>query len=161
MTRVLPPSRAVAAAVLAASTWLAAGSAHAVLGGDLSTIADDHQRLKATRLQVAPVTAPSSSHVITLADGSSIREYTTAGGIVFAVAWSTRFKPDLTALLGQHATAYAAAASEAMKAPGIRRQVELRQGDLVVQSAGRLNAFVGKAWLRSLVPAGVDVDALR
>ena len=107
------------------------------------------------------MSAQVGSHEITLADGSSIREYVTPGGIVFAVAWSTRFKPDLAALLGQHAGAYAAAASEAMKAPGIRRHVELRQGDLVVQSGGRLNAFVGRAWLRSLVPEGVNIDALR
>jgi len=153
-------SRAWAAATLAAA-GLAAAPAHAVLGGNVSTIAGDGVRLNATRHQVAPLSAQVGSHVITLADGSSIREYTNAGGIVFAVAWSTRFKPDLTALLGQHAVAYAAAASEVMKAPGIRRQVELRQGDLVVQSAGRLNAFIGKAWLRSLVPEGVDVDALR
>ena len=151
---------APAAAALAAA-WLAAAPAHAVLGGSVATIADDHVRLKATRQQLVPMSAQVGSHVITLADGSSIREYTSAGGIVFAVAWSTRFKPDLAALLGQHAGAYAAAASAAMKAPGIRRQVELRQGDLVVQSAGRLNAFIGKAWLRSLVPEGVDVDALQ
>ena len=160
MSRVLRDSGAWAAAVLLAG-GLATVPAHAVLGSNVSTIADDHARLKATRLQAVPMSAQVGSHVITLADGSSIREYTTAGGIVFAVAWSTRFKPDLAALLGQHAVTYAAAASEAMKAPGIRRQVDLRQGDLVVQSAGRMNAFVGKAWLRSLVPAGVDVDALR
>ncbi len=149
------------AGVLLLASGLAAAPAHAVLGGDASTIAGDGARLNATRHQVAPLSTQVGSHVITLADGSSIREYTNAGGIVFAVAWSTRFKPDLTALLGQHAPAYAAAASEAMKAPGIRRQVDLRRGDLIVQSAGRMNAFVGKAWLRSLVPEGVDVDALR
>ena len=160
MSGVFRDSRASVIAVLLAG-GLATMPAHAVLGGNVSTIADDHARLKATRLQAVPTSAQIGSHVITLADGSSIREYTTAGGIVFAVAWSTRFKPDLAALLGQHAVTYAAAASEAMKAPGIRRQVDLRRGDLVVQSAGRMNAFVGKAWLRSLVPAGVDVDALR
>lgn len=159
MSGVLRNSRAWAGALLLAS-GLATAPAHAVLGGNASTIAGDGVRLKATH-QVAPLSAQVGSHVITLADGSSIREYTNPGGIVFAVAWSTRFKPDLAALLGQHAVAYAAAASEAMKAPGIRRQVDLRQGDLVVQSAGRMNAFVGKAWLRSLVPEGVDIDALR
>jgi hypothetical protein len=160
MSGVLRHSPAWAGALLLAG-GLAVAPAHAVLGGNASTIAGDGARLKATRHQVASLSTQVGSHVSTLADGSSILEYTNPGGIVFAVAWSTRFKPDLAALLGQHAAAYAAAASDAMKAPGIRRQVDLRQGDLVVQSAGRMNAFVGKAWLRSLVPEGVDVDALR
>jgi hypothetical protein len=154
-------SRAAALVAGLAAAGLAASPAQAVLGGDASSVAADNVRLNATRHQVSAMSAQVGSHEITLADGSSIREYTTPGGIVFAVAWSTRFKPDLASLLGQHAGAYAAAASEAMKAPGIRRHVELQRGDLVVQSGGRLNAFVGKAWLRSLVPEGVNVDALR
>ena len=96
-----------------------------------------------------------------MADGSSIREFVTPSGVVFAVAWSTRFKPDLEALLGAHATTYATAASEALRLPGIRRHVELRRGDLVVRSTAHLNAYVGTAWLQSLVPQGVGVDALR
>lgn len=153
--------RAFAATAIATTLSLAALPASAVLGGDDSTIAGDQMRLQGTRHPAAVSSAQVRTHEITLADGSSIRQFVTPGGIVFAVAWSTRFKPDLAALLGAHAASYAAAASEAMRAPGIRRHVELRRGDLVVQSTAHLNSHVGKAWLQSLVPEGVRVDALR
>jgi len=153
--------RPFAATVLVATLSLAALPARAVLGGDVSTIAGDQVRMQGTRHPAAVSSAQVRTHEITLADGSSIREFVTPGGIVFAVAWNTRFKPDLAALLGAHAASYAAAASEAMRAPGIRRQAELRRGDLVVHSTAYLNSYVGKAWLQSLVPQGVPLDALR
>ncbi len=160
-TTVGPRLRALAAAALVATASLAALPARAVLGGDTSTIADDQARLHGTRHATVAASAQVRTHEITLADGSSIREFETPGGIVFAVVWSTRFKPDLAALLGAHAASYAAAASEALRAPGIRRHAELRRGDLVVHSTAHLNSYVGKAWLQSLVPEGVHVDALR
>lgn len=156
-----PRLRALAAALLVATASLVALPARAVLGGDVSTIAGDQARLQGTRHAAVASSAQVRTHEITLADGSSIREFVTPGGIVFAVAWSTRFKPDLAALLGAHAASYAAAASEALRAPGIRRHVELRRGDLVMHSTVHLNSHVGKAWLQSLVPDGVPLDALR
>jgi Protein of unknown function (DUF2844) len=150
-----------AASMLSAGLLLVALPAHAVLGGDVSTVADDQVRLRGARHAVVIASVAVRTHEITMADGSTIREFVAPSGTVFAVAWSTRFKPDLEALFGAHATTYAAAASEALRAPGIRRHVELRRGDLVVQSTAHLNAYVGKAWLQSLVPPGVDIDALR
>jgi hypothetical protein len=149
------------ASALAASLILAAWPAHAVLGGDASTVAADHARMRGLRHSATIASVAMNTHEIAMADGSSVREFVGPDGIVFAVAWSTRFKPDLEALLGTHAGTYAAAASDAMRTPGIRRRIELARGDLVVRSSAHLNAYVGTAWLRSLVPRGVDVDALR
>lgn len=154
-------SGAWAGPILAASLVLAALPTHAVLGGDVATVADDQARLRGARRTAAGASETVRTYEITMADGSSIREFVTPSGVVFAVAWSTRFKPDLEALLGAHATTYATAASEALRLPGIRRHVELRRGDLVVRSTAHLNAYVGTAWLQSLVPQGVGVDALR
>lgn len=154
-------ARGTTVPILAATLLFAALPARAVLGGDVSTIDDDQARLRGTRRAAAVANLAMRTHEITLADGSSIREFVTPAGRVFAVAWSTRFKPDLVSLLGAHADTYATAASEALRQPGIRHHVELRRGDLVVQSTAHLNAHVGTAWLQSLVPQGVGVDALR
>jgi hypothetical protein len=148
-------------AALAATLLWVTLPAHAVLGGDVATIGDDQARLGGARSTAASANVLMRTHEITLADGSSIREFVAPSGVVFAVAWSTRFKPDLAALLGAHAGTYAMAASEALRQPGIRRQFELRRGDLVVHATAHLNAHVGKAWLTSLVPEGVRLDALR
>ncbi len=115
----------------------------------------------------APRTAlPSGVQVIERAsgDGGAIREYVSPQGIVFAVAWNTRFKPRLDTLLGRYHEGYAAAASQALARPGragIQRQATLQASDLVVQSNGFLNTFTGRAWVPSLLPAGFDPASLR
>jgi hypothetical protein len=153
--------RRIVAVTCTAAALFTAPAAQAVLGGDASTIGDDELRLKGLRRQSAVLRPQILTREIAMADGSSIREFVAPNGIVFAVAWSTRFKPNLESLLGTHAAGYAAAASEALRAPGIRRSVVLQRGDLVVHSTTHLNVFVGKAYLRSLVPQGVGVDELR
>ena len=153
--------RRVVAFAFACMSVLAVPTAQAVLGGEASTIREDEVRLKGVRRQAVALRLPVQTHEITLADGSSIREYVSPGGIVFAVAWNTRFKPNLELLLGAHAASYAVAASDAMKTPGIKRNVVLQRDDLVVHSTVHLNSFVGKAYVRSLVPVRVNVDELR
>ncbi len=134
-------------------------AAQAALGGGMATVREDFARFGG-RLRTVP--APLYQvHEIQLADGGSIREYAAADGTVFAVAWSTRFKPALQPLLGQRAADYAAASRVAAQRPGIKRSLVLRRQDLVVNSTSHLNAFVGRAYAPSLVPAGVDVNELR
>lgn len=97
-------------------------------------------------------------------DGGMIREYVSAQGIVFAVAWNTRFKPKLDGLLGRYHAGYQAAAAQALARPGragIQRQATLHAQDLVVQSNGFLNTFTGRAWVPSLLPAGFDPATIR
>jgi hypothetical protein len=133
-----------------------------VLGGDEASVQADQQRLQGVRRQSLSMRAQTAAvmHEIRQSDGSVIREYMTPDGRVFAVTWSTHFRPDLETLFGAHAASYTAAAAEAMKSPGIKRQVHLQRDDLVVRASAHLNVFMGRAHVRSLVPAGVDVDAL-
>lgn len=131
----------------------------AVLGGDLGTVQGDQARMRASRT-VSSAANGVWVHEIRLADGSSIRQFVNAQGIVFAVAWSSRLKPDFEQMLGRYVTDFNAA-NAAPRAPGIARSVIVDRGDLVVHAAGRLNAFVGKAWIKSQVPAGASPDAIR
>lgn len=152
------------ARLAAVAAMLATGlpPAHAVLGETMTLPS-------AARAQAAaaPRTAlPAGGQVVERAsgDGGTIREYVSAQGIVFAVAWNTRFKPRLDGLLGRYHAGYAAAASQALARPGrpgIQRQATLHADDLVVQSNAFLNTFTGRAWVPSLVPAGFDPASLR
>jgi len=151
-------SRPVTCALVAAAL-LHAGAAHAVLGEAAASVQADQMRVRGARALHVALT--HQVHEIVMADGSRIREFVSADGVVFAVAWNTRLKPDLQALLGLHHSAYMAAAREALRQPGVHRHVVLRQGDLVVHSSGHLNSFVGKAYVPSLVPRGTDLDAIR
>ena len=141
---------------------LAASHAHAALGDTVASIALDTARLgDAHRVVIASASASVRTHVITLRDGSVIKEFVGNDDRVFAVTWNTRFKPRLDGLLGQYAQTYATAAGQAARSPGIRHSLAFNDGDLVVDATAHLNAHAGLAYLRSLVPADVRVDELR
>jgi hypothetical protein len=162
------------AAGLAFGLALAAcAPARAALGGDAASIEEDRARLAAQHV-VATMSRPQGQvtaqaqpqpqvqeHRLVLADGSTVREFAVAGGRVFAVSWSTRLKPRLDALLGAQSDRYAAAARRALLVPGARHALSFDEGDLVVHATTRLNSNVGTAYLRSLVPAGLSIDAIR
>lgn len=157
----LPGPRSRAAGIVAASMLaLSAAPSWAVLGGDMASIQADQARMRVMRLSASP-TPGGSMHEMRLPDGSSIRQFVNAQGIVYAVAWSTRLKPDFAQLLGSHASEFNAGVSAAAQTPGLKRSAAVDRGDLVVRSAGRPGAFVGKAWLKSLLPAGIGSDAIR
>jgi hypothetical protein len=44
---------------------------------------------------------------------------------------------------------------------GVQHQAVIEQGDLVVESTAHLNAHVGRAYLRSLLPSQSSRDAIR
>lgn len=134
--------------------------AYAVLGERVQSGAANQLRFKGQHRM--SVSQGVQVHEIAMSDGAAVREFVSSNGTVFAVAWRTRVKPDLGALLGTHFAGYAAAASEAASAqPGIKRGFAFDQGDLVVRESAHLNAFSGLAYLRSQVPEGVDTNALR
>lgn len=160
--------------------------AQAALGGDVDSIALDRARIGAAgpavqarmQRQVPAATstpaAPAASgaadasstsakaaytvHEIPTSSGTVVREFVATDGRVFAVVWSGPTVPDLRQLLGENFAAYTAP-----QASGPRTHVHrtITRGDLVVQSSGHMRAFSGRAYLASLVPAGVAIDGLR
>jgi hypothetical protein len=120
----------------------------------------DRQRLFAVQRQASGL--GFDVHTLNASDGSVVREYVGPDGVVFAVTWSTRGKPRLDQLLGRHFEGYATAGREAMqRRSGVVHAAALQRGDLVVESTAHVNAFVGRAWLRSKLPFGMGSDALR
>jgi hypothetical protein len=156
-SRVRHRATILAAAVLVGG---AAGPAGATLGEGMASIHQNQMRAAGVRRQ--SVQLDVQVHTIAMADGSTIRQYVGPGGQVFAVAWNTRFKPRLDELLGPHFAAYADASRRAMsQRPGVRHSLRVQQGDLVVESMAHLNTHVGRAYLRSQLPAGTSADAIR
>lgn len=148
------PSVLLAGALLCLPLVAAAtlGEAEASIQADQMRMAGVHRQAAALAVQV---------HTLTTADGSTIREFAAPGGRVFAVIWNTRYKPRLDQLLGAHFAAYAEAGRALQRRPGVRHGARVQQGDLVVESSAHLNAHVGRAYLRSLLPTGVAIDAIR
>jgi hypothetical protein len=147
-------------ATLTAALVVAHGHAGATLGEPLPSVQADAQRLGGQHKQAAAL--QGAVHTLTLADGSVIRQYTNHAGIVYAVSWNARSKPRLDQLLGAHFASYSAAARQAaQQRPGVQHSAQLRSGDLVVNANAHLNAHVGQAYLKSLLPSSDTAYAIR
>jgi hypothetical protein len=133
-----------------------APAAHASLGEPYASIAADQSRMSAS-LKVTARTG-YEVHEMTLPSGTAVREYVTGNGIVFAVAWSGPYLPDLRQTLGKYFADYSA---EAQSKRGGHDHLVLNRSDLVIQSNGHMRSFAGRAYLIASVPAGVSVDELR
>jgi hypothetical protein len=132
--------------------------ATAYLGGDADSVGADrdamHAQLRSTPMQLYNV------HEISTTNGALVHEYTTRQGTVFAVSWQGQLPPDLAQLFGNYYKQYQNAAM-AQSRPGMHRQLSIANPDFVVASTGRLRSFRGKAYVPSLVPAGVSVADLQ
>ena len=128
----------------------------AVLGGSAESVVTDQLRFQAKRSVVEM--QDYTLHVISLDDGTLIREYVTPAGKVFGVSWSGPTIPDLTQILGSYNAEFQSAVHA--KA-GRRRAAAVHDSDLVVESSGHMRAFYGRAYLNSLLPSGVTQDIVK
>lgn len=131
--------------------------AWAALGDNIGSIVNDQAKIKAVR-HSSISTGNYSVQELQGENGTTIREYVSADGLIFAVAWNGPFMPDLHQLLGQYFDQFnsGVAASRTGRGP-----VQLEQGNLVVQSGGHMRAFTGRAYLPQAVPSGVSIDDIK
>src|SRR5512147_1895452 len=127
--------------------------ANAALGDTVSSVQSDAQRMKASvKVQQA---ANYTVHELQGNAGSTVREYVSPQGRVFAVAWEGPVRPDLQKLLGPYYQ-QAVQAVQASKAQRVgRRPISIQQPNLVVQMGGHQRAFSGRAYVPDMVPSAV------
>ena len=150
----LPVPRAEFLVMVLIAAWLPA-VAFAALGEPETGIEAERAATGATH--VVRRAALYTVHELTLQSGTTVREFASLDGTVFAVSWSGPFLPDLRALLGSHFGALTAANRTQ---PLNHSQLQLDEPAMVVHSEGRLRAFAGQAYLPGQLPAGVSVDEL-
>lgn len=133
--------------------------AMAALGGDLDSVQDDAVHMKA-KVKIEQKTA-YAIHEMTNANHVTVREYVSADGRVFGVAWQGPFMPDLHQLLGSYLPQYSAAVEqEHAKGPG-RRPLNINRPGLVVATSGHMRAYYGRAYVPDMVPEGVKAEEVR
>ena len=99
-------------------------------------------------------------HELRSATGTTVHEYESSSGRVFAVAWKGPFPPDLKQLLGSQFEQY----QEAMKNSSGRAghgPITIRLPNLVVQLAGHMGDYSGRAYIPDEVPAGTSLESIR
>jgi len=142
-----------------------ASQAFAALGqapsGSVAIASPQSQTPPNKRMAFAPAAASGlyTVHENMLESGTSVREFVTSGGVVFAVAWRGPVLPDLSALLGNYFAAFKLE-TDRLRTTGGRGPVNIQAADLVVQSNGRMRRFFGYAYAPTLIPAGVDINDL-
>lgn len=130
--------------------------AFAALGEDVSSVATDQAHLKASVRMV-----PHQFYLVQemqTPSGTAVRQFVSPAGIVFAVAWQGA-APDLQQLLGAYFDEFEEAATSERSRRG--RGMHLDHGDLVVDTGGHMRFVVGRAFLRSKLPAQVTSDDIR
>ncbi|WP_415914583.1 DUF2844 domain-containing protein [Paraburkholderia sp. J41] len=139
----------------------AASVAAQIGGGSASAAAVARQAVQIAAASAASASAPAVANAYsvqqtTLANGTVVREYLSAAGAVFGVAWNGPQPPDLSALLGSYFPQYVAGVKANRAAGRVRGSGAVEQPGLVVHSGGHMGAFSGQAWLPQALPAGVS-----
>jgi hypothetical protein len=125
-------------------------SARAALGGSSASIETDRVAMNGLTRPVA--TSALQKQELQLPTGTVVTEYLTGNGAVYAVTWHGPALPNLRQLLGNYFANYQSAARQ----PVVRhRVVRMSSPDIVIESAGKMRAFHGRAWVPALLPAGV------
>ena len=143
----------VLVAVLASSQWV-----HAALGGGADTVTADRKALQAVHRATTAHKGYTVEEIVT--DATTVREYVSPSGVVFGIAWNGYVHPDLTQLLGSYWGEYSVAQKKASPISGRSRQ-QLATDNIVVEKWGHMRNLQGRAYVPSLVPAGVCPDEIK
>jgi hypothetical protein len=130
--------------------------AQAALGATADSVALDETMFKGTD-SVTP-TATYDLHEIKAATGTTVREYVSRQGMVFAVSWEGRTTPNLEQLLG---SSYSRYLTEARTHRTGHHLLSINTPDLVASVLRLQRSSIGHVHLPALLPAGVAVTDLR
>lgn len=133
--------------------------AFAALGGNVDSVQADEAYMKAT-IKIAQANA-YAVHEIKAPTGTVVREYVSPTGRVFGVAWQGPFVPEMRQLLGAYFDRYSEAAKAQRESHVERRPLDIQEPGLVVQTAGHMRAYYGRAYDPELLPAGVSANDVR
>jgi hypothetical protein len=130
----------------------------AALGEFVDSVESDRKAFSAAR---GAITAHNEYTVHQVdSDSTIVREYVSASGLVFAVAWNGLVHPDLMQLLGSYAGEYERGLERTPREPG-RRRLQVKTNQVVVEEWGHMRNLQGRAYVPSLVPSGVSVDEIK
>jgi hypothetical protein len=149
---------ALVAAALAGVSLARPASAFASLGGTPASVDADRVRSQGSLVAIVRTEA-FTRHELRTATGTTIREYVSPGGTVFAVTWQGPWLPDLRQVLGSYFDEYERAIRTRTRRT--RGVVQIAEPNFVVVVSGHPRSFSGRAFVPSLAPAGVRAEGLR
>lgn len=151
--------RILFASVVILATLAIPLSAQASLGGDAASVHADQMHFQS----VLRSTANSAYTVQELKapTGVMVREYVSTAGKVFAVSWQGPVRPDLQQLLGSYFQTFIQAVHAQKPSRMKRAPLVINQPGFVFAMGGHMRWIVGRAYDPTLVPANVQMEAIR
>jgi len=131
--------------------------AWAALGGNAASVQLDSVHMQGT-LTSTPGAGYKVAEIKTT-NGQTVREFISAGGSVFGVAWEGPTTPDLERLLGTYFEEFRQSSERAQQQH--RGPLLIETPNLVVQQSGHLRAFRGRAYLPLALPSGVQPSEIQ
>jgi len=128
----------------------------AALGEQESSIETDQLRMKSSFTK--RVNQLYTVHELVAPYGTTVMEYSTHNGLVFAVSWHGPHQPELRQLLGSYFNLYKNAPRSSTSS---RNQASVNLPNLVVLSAGHMRAFSGIAYDPKLLPNNLNLDEIK
>ena len=144
--------------VFGAVTLFFSTTAIAILGEHVDSVESDRKALSAVRHATVEQTEYTVHEIVS--SRVTVREYVSSSGIVFAIAWSGHFPPDLNQLLGTYFPEYTEAAKQVQRTPG-RRHLSVTTENVIVETSGRMRAWRGRAYAPDLIPTGVNINEIQ
>jgi len=138
-------------AVLALPAWGALGQSSDSVKADRERLGGELRSQEFTGYTVHEISQPG---------GHVVREYVSRAGVVFGVAWDGPTMPNLSQLLGTYFEQFQKAMSNS-ETPHRRGPVYVQAGPLVVASGGHMRSFHGRAYLITMIPAGMTEAVVR
>jgi len=143
---------------LSMAIFAAVQRAEAVIGESADSVDSDRKVLSAVR---GATTVRDGYTVHEVSSGATtVREYVSPAGTVFAVAWNGLAHPDLTLLLGAYAGEYENALQQTPRKRG-QRTLRVQANRVVVEKWGHIRNLQGRAYAPDLIPPGVSIDAIK
>jgi hypothetical protein len=93
--------------------------------------------------------------------GTTVREFVSSDGTVFAIAWEGRFIPEMNQFLGTYFDQYSAAVKAQTRKYVGRRPLEIHLPNLVFESNGHMGWYYGRAYIPQTVPKQARVEDIR
>ncbi|WP_157639165.1 DUF2844 domain-containing protein [Burkholderia ubonensis] len=146
--------------VIAVTVLLGARVVYAALGESVTSVKSDQTTMHAGIM--AQSTARYTMHELTLAGNTTVREYVSPQGVVFAVTWRGTIMPNLRQLLGSYAsTAETEVGAYRAARGGGPGAVATLTSNFVFQSVGHPGFYVGRAYLQRMIPPGVTIGDIQ
>ncbi|MDE1183851.1 DUF2844 domain-containing protein [Paraburkholderia sp.] len=167
------------ALTIALAALIQAPAARAELGGTMSAAPSAHSAAQSVSATAAAVQAMQATQVTqtasptmrvngavqvratTDAGGTTIDEYASADGRIFAYTWEGPTMLDLRNLLGPYYDAYRAGTDASRADLRSLHANRVARDGVIVEAGGQMRSYVGRAWLPAALPPGVTPDDLQ